>query len=120
MFDKRGTNVHLYELKSMLLPLQITSGSPSLVMPWSGEHLAFVDGSHYSGFIRPKKSGVRGCSKKDNMSRLETFSTRLNDVEVRTLYDSSFESHMLASNKSTTFPHIVGRTNSWPAKSSGR
>ena len=61
-------------------------GSPSLVLPWSGENLAFVDEVQAGETSRPRRDKVLVCAKREGLSRLEVFSTRVTDYEVRGLF----------------------------------
>lgn len=58
-------------------------GAPTLVIPWSGENLAFVDEVQSGETSRPRKDKVLACAKRKGLSRLEVFSTRVSDFEVR-------------------------------------
>lgn len=59
-------------------------GSPTLVIPWSGENLTFVDEVRPGETCRPRRDKVLACAKREGLSRVEVFSTRVTNHEVRT------------------------------------
>eukprot|EP00752_Nemacystus_decipiens_P012886 g11406.t2 len=78
--DKREV---LAEILAQALRLKTGyDGSPSLVLPWSGENLAFVDEVQAGETCRPRRDKVLACEKRDGLSRLAVFSTRATDYEV--------------------------------------
>lgn len=59
-------------------------GPPTLMMPWSGENLLFLDEAHPEETSRPRRDKARACAKREGLSRLDVFSTRVTGFEVRT------------------------------------
>lgn len=60
-------------------------GSSTLMMPWSGENLVFLDEAHPGETSRPRRDKARACAKRIGLSRLDVFSTRVTGFEVRTV-----------------------------------
>lgn len=58
-------------------------GSQTLVMPWSGEDLAFVDEARQGGTSRPVRGNVSACTRRAGHVKLDMFSTRVTTFEVR-------------------------------------
>ena len=52
-------------------------------MPWSRENLTFVDEVRPGESCRPRRDKVLACTKRAGLSRLEVFSTRVTNHEVR-------------------------------------
>eukprot|EP00903_Cladosiphon_okamuranus_P017650 g16254.t1 len=57
-------------------------GPPTLILPWSGENLAFVDEVQPGETSRPRRDKVLACAKREGLSKLEVFSTRVTNYEV--------------------------------------
>eukprot|EP00904_Undaria_pinnatifida_P005397 jgi/Undpi1/1988/HiC_scaffold_12.g05375.m1 len=57
-------------------------GSPTLMMPWSGENLVFLDEALPGETSRPRRDKARACAKREGLSRLDVFSTRVTGFEV--------------------------------------
>ncbi|CAM9212025.1 unnamed protein product [Ectocarpus sp. 13 AM-2016] len=57
-------------------------GSPTLVVPWSGENLALADEVRPGETTRPRRDKVLKFAKRKGLSKLEVFSTRVTDFEV--------------------------------------
>lgn len=78
-----GENLLVY------LSLQVAhDGSPTLVVPWSGENLALADEVQPGEMTRPRRDKVLKFAKRKGLSKLEVFSTRVTDFEVRMCVDT--------------------------------
>ena len=61
----------------------LRDGSSTLMMPWSGENLVFLDEAQPGETSRPRRDKARACAKRAGLSRLDVFSTRITGFEVR-------------------------------------